>query len=304
MATAAIGASSVNADAAFWVGSCGATEVPGFQPRCFVDARGRQHQVYVTGAGGPPVLLLHELPGLVDDDLRAARRIADLGYTVVAPLFFGEAGARASVLRTLINTGRYCDERHFACASGQTTSVHVRWLLELARAVRTEFWDGKGLAAVGMCLTGAFPLALLQDPSVAAAVLCQPTIPFNDFSRVGWFTDRSALGIHPDDLEKAKKDSGALILGLRYTGDWRCPPDRFRRLTHEFGSRFHRMDIAGNHHSTLASSFCPQAFREVAGFLNRTLRETPDPAIPFGTLARNNSLDEVIVRGCEDSHHG
>ena len=62
---------------------------------------------------------------------------------------------------------------------------------------------------------------------------CQPTLPINLFSRVGWFTDESGLGLSDEDVTAAKTQSTAPILGIRYTGDWRCPPERFARLTDE-----------------------------------------------------------------------
>jgi dienelactone hydrolase len=281
-------------------GLCLSKDVPGFEPFCFTDEEGTRHQLYVANGGGPPVILLHELPGLVDPDLATAKRLADLRFTVVAPLLFGEPGGEGHVLR---NSIRVCGRDQFACRHGDITSPHVGWLRQLSRAVRHQWPDGKGVGVIGMCLTGAFPIAMLREPSVVAAVLCQPTIPFNLFTRFGWFTDKRALGIHPDDLRYAKTESAVPLLGIRYTGDWRSRRPRFERLTEDFKERFYRLDIEGADHSSLGNAFCSEAFLEVHSFLNQFLRTSPDPRVgPFPRRAKSNSPDEVRIENCEPAH--
>lgn len=279
-------------------GACGGSHVPDFSSRCYVDGHGGRHQLYITETSGPPVVLLHELPGLVTDDLDAAARLAARGYRVIAPLFFGDAGRKARTWTTLLNTLRVCGGNGFACGEAHQTSPHVAWLRGLVRTVRREWPEGSGVGVVGMCLTGAFPIALLQEPAVSAVVVCQPTLPFNAFTRFGWFTDTGALGVAPDDLARARDDSEAPILGIRYTDDWRCRPERFTRLHDEFAGRFYRMDLVGSGHSTLASDLCPLALDEVSGFFARFLRAESDGASRFPVHARNHAADEVRVEAC------
>jgi hypothetical protein len=50
---------------------------------------GVSHRVYRKGAG-PDVLLMHELPGMTPQFIGLARTIAEAGFTVHLPLFFGE----------------------------------------------------------------------------------------------------------------------------------------------------------------------------------------------------------------------
>ena len=50
---------------------------------------GVSHRVYRKGAG-PDVLLIHELPGMTPQFIGLARTIAEAGFTVHLPLFFGE----------------------------------------------------------------------------------------------------------------------------------------------------------------------------------------------------------------------
>jgi dienelactone hydrolase len=288
-------------------GRCDPThvEVKDFSSYRFTDAQRVCHQIYVTGTAGPPVLLLHELPGLIDDDLDAARRIAAAGYRVVVPLFFGKPGGKSNFWKVFVNARRECGAREFSCGKGETTSQHVAWLRELCRAAKGTWPEGTGVGVIGMCLTGAFPIALLQEPDVTAVVVCQPTVPFNAFTRFGWFTDEAALGLDPRDVRGAKTSSRAPILGLRYTKDWRSRPQRFRRLAEEFGARFYRLDIAGNHHSTLGSGFCADGFDEVKSFLNQYLRTPPVAAVPpFPVRSRSNSLEEVRIENPEcPAHH-
>ena len=283
-------------------GPCGSPAVHGFEAFCFVDKGGTRRPVYVVGSG-PPVIFLHELPGLTDEDLEAAKKVSGLGYTVVVPLFFGKPGGDGNAL---LNALAWCERSQFACNEGNRTSPHVVWLRDLTRSARQRWSAGRGVAVIGMCLTGAFPVALLSEPDVVAAVLCQPTIPFNAMTRFGWGTDTSALGVSPEDLKQAKS-SKAPLLGLRYVGDWRSRPPRFERLVKEFEGRFFRLDIeataSGSHHSTLAGDYCEEAFLEMKAFLNRYLKETPDATETFPRRSVPNSLKEVRVQAACGGHH-
>lgn len=92
-----------------------------------------------------------------------------------------------------------------------------------------------------MCLTGAFPIALLRAPEIVAPVLCQPTLPFNrrnPFHAFGWFTDQRALAVDPNDLRHAQTASTVPLLRIRYKEDRKCRKQRFERLTQAFPDRF------------------------------------------------------------------
>jgi dienelactone hydrolase len=262
---------------------------------CFVDGRKVRHQLYAFGASGPPVILLHELPGLVREDVAAARRLAAAGYRVITPLFFGRPDQRASAWTTTLNALRVCDAGEFACGARRRTSPHAIWLRELIISLSRDRCRGQGVSVIGMCLTGALPIALLQPP-VVAAVVCQPTLPFHLFTRFGWFTDKSGLGVSEDDLTTAKTASESPILGIRYTRDWRCRPERFTRLAREFGDRFYRLDIAGDGHSTLGADCQSTAFDEVVAFLGTYARgDAPGERRSFPRLSRRNARDPVPV---------
>lgn len=281
---------------------CASRPPRGFESRCFTDSRGVAHTVFIAGTNGPPVLLLHELPGLIDADLAAARRFACEGFRLVVPLMFGEPGGTGDWRRFMREV---CGKDRFACREGDITSPEVAWLRELAAYSAREWPEGNGAGVIGMCLTGAFPLAMLREPSVVAPVLLQPTIPFHWHSWLPWFTDNRALGVSRDDLAHAKTRSDVPLLGIRYRGDWRSRHDRFDRLSREFPDRFHRLDLPGRHHSTIGGDFCEAAFLEVLSFLNQRLRRTPDPALPFPTLSRLSPKEVTPGGGCRatGTHH-
>jgi hypothetical protein len=141
---------------------------------------------------------------------------------------------------------------------------------------------------------------MLRTPEVVAPVLCQPTLPFNPtniFAAFGWFTDKSALAVDPEDLRHAKSLTVPL-LGIRYQGDRKCPKQRFVRLATEFPDRFHHVDFPGRHHSTLVGDFCPDALNEVLAFFNQRLRSTPDTCIGSFPILSRTGAAEVRAEGC------
>ena len=281
----------------------GGLDLSDFDEMCFSDAAGTKHQVYVAGKSGPPVMLLHEINGLTNQTLATARQLAAARYTAVVPLFFGEPGKR----RSIFSGGSICKDDQFACNRAERTSAHVTWLRELASCARKQWPDGKDVGVIGMCLTGAFPLAMLRAPEVVAPVLCQPTLPFsprNFFHLLGWFTKQDALALDPADVAYVKTNTSMPILGIRYSGDRYCKKKRFERLTTEFGGRFYRLDMPGRHHSTLVGDFCTDAFTEVLAFFNQYLRTMPDTCVGAFPLLSRHSLTEVTPDSCRGSRTG
>src|SRR5688572_21097230 len=85
------------------------------------------HRVFAIG-DGPPVLVLHELPGLTPAALRFGRRLAQQGFRVHLPLLFGEPGQDdwRSSYRAL------CVSREFANLQEGVSAPIVDWLRALA----------------------------------------------------------------------------------------------------------------------------------------------------------------------------
>ena len=223
------------------------------------------HPTYRKGTG-PGVIVIHEIPGLTPTVIGYAEELVAAGYTVVLPHLFGTpeapmgAGAIAKVLP------RLCVSKEFTTmATGRTSPIAV-WLRSLARALHEEL-GGPGVGALGMCFTGGFALAMMVDPSVAAPVLAQPSLPF----AVG--KARAAdLNLSPADLAAVKERAagGCAVLGLRYAGD-RAVGTRFETLSRELGEAFLRVDLDGKGHSTLTEHRSEEAVDRVLEFFGDRL---------------------------------
>jgi dienelactone hydrolase len=202
--------------------------------------------VYRRGEG-PGVVVMHEVPGITPPVAAFARRVAAAGFTVFVPHLFGTPGKPASALYTATELGRACISREFAVLATRRASPITTWLRALCRRVHAEL-GGKGVGALGMCLTGNFALALMVDDAVMAPVLSQPSLPFS----VG--AERcAALHLSDDDLAVVKRRAaaGCTVLGLRFTGDLMSPAARFERLRAELGEAFEAIEIdssPGNPH--------------------------------------------------------
>jgi dienelactone hydrolase len=207
---------------------------------------GKTRAVYRLGSG-PAVIVIAEIPGITPKVAEFARRVAALGCTATLPHLFGDPGAEPTtglVVRTISSA---CVSREFTVLALRKTSPITVWLRQLARAEH-ERCGGPGVGVVGMCLTGGFALAMMVDDEVVAPVLSQPSLPFPVSRR-----HKADLGISDTDLARVKERvaEGACVLGLRFTGDPACPPDRFERLRQELGDGFIGVELdssVGNPH--------------------------------------------------------
>jgi dienelactone hydrolase len=194
--------------------------------------------VYQKG-NGPAVIIIHEIPGITPRVADFGRRVANEGFTAVLPDLFGTVGKPETgsyILKSLVGA---CISREFVCfARGQSSPI-VDWLKGLCRHSHAQH-GGKGVGALGMCLTGGFALALMVDPSVMAPVLSQPSLPFPITAK-----HRADLGISPTELAqvKARVQDGCSVLGLRFTNDATSPADRFATLRQELGDGFVGIEI-------------------------------------------------------------
>jgi dienelactone hydrolase len=239
-----------------------------FQPFDFKDSKGRTHRVFAAGEG-PPVVVLHELPGLTPPDILLGKMLINKGYTALVPLLFGYPGDD----RFAHNLFQVCGKDQFDCSASGSSPRALEWIHEFCTSVHDIWKEGAGVGVVGMCLTGEFPLALLRIDSVKGAVLCQPTNPFNVLTLVH-LGKGTKIGLSNCDLELARK-SKIPILGIRYTGDAFCPAARFDTLGRMFPGQFFRMDLPGHHHSSLGKDFSSVAFDEVVRYFGQQLKNIP-----------------------------
>jgi dienelactone hydrolase len=263
---------------------------------CFMPWKFGSNRFYVAGEG-PPVLILHELPGLAPYDIRLAKRLVQQGYTVLLPLLFGYPGDD----RFLHYYNTICGSDQFDCGGSGKRPKPIDWLLALSGEIRKTWSDGLGIGVIGMCLSGEFPLVLLQNKEVKAAVLCQPTDPFNilTFVHLG---PGSKLSLSGDDIDQAAK-SDLPILGIRYTNDLYCPASRFETLEGKL-KKFYRLDLKPmkgmSHHSSLGKDFCQTAFDEVCPYLGSQLKNPA--AFTFPRCSKQN-WGSTRPRDCEGNNN-
>ncbi len=199
----------------------------------------RRRAVYRKGAG-PAVIVMHEIPGITPEVARFARYVADAGMTAFMPHLFGVPGKPVSRLYAVAAMARACISREFHVLAENRSSPVVDWLRALARRAYDEI-GGKGVGAVGMCLTGNFALTMMLDPFLIAAVLSQPSLPFP-------LTRRKAAAVHasPEALANARRrhaQERLTVLGLRFAGDPICPRARFDTLRRELGDAFEAIEL-------------------------------------------------------------
>jgi dienelactone hydrolase len=206
----------------------------GFREETFTYT-GKTREVYRRGAG-PGVVIMHEIPGLHPGVISFAERLVAAGFSVAMPVMFGVAGRPVSTGYILKELVHVCVSREFRLLAARRCSPITDWLRALCRSLHAEL-GGKGIGAIGMCLTGNFALALMVDEAVMAPVLSQPSLPF-PFGK----GRRAGLHLSDEDLVVAK-GRGVPVLGLRFTGDRACPVERFDRLRAEFGEGFEAIEI-------------------------------------------------------------
>lgn len=188
---------------------------------------------------GPGVLIMHEVPGITPEVAGFARRVADAGFHVAVPVMFGSVGKPLSVPYALRGIARACVSREFHVLATHGSSPITHWLRALARQLH-EQCGGPGVGAIGMCLTGNFALGLMMEPALLAPVLSQPSLPF-PLGR----ERRAGLHVSPEELANVKKraSEGVGVLGLRFSHDPMCPPERFDTLRRELGEGFEGIEI-------------------------------------------------------------
>jgi dienelactone hydrolase len=202
------------------------------------QADNRRRDVYRIG-NGPAVIVISEMPGITPLIAQFGRRVAAAGCTAVLPDLFGQPGRPPSAAYLLRSFAPACVSREFAAIAMKKTSPVTLWLRKLA-ATEHERCGGPGVGVVGMCFTGGFALAMMVDDIIVAPVLSQPSLPIPLSKR-----HKADIGISDADLARVKERTaaGTCVLGLRFTNDRFCFPDRFQTLRHELGDRFIAVEL-------------------------------------------------------------
>jgi dienelactone hydrolase len=212
-------------------------------------------------ASGPAIVLLHEMPGMSLSDLALAQCLSKQGFSVFLPLLFGEPGQE----RFVAGYFQSCVTGEFDCSSLAGGSPIVKKLSATCQSILDRTRAPIGI--IGMCLTGALPLALLGN-GVEAAVLCQPTLPFNVLLGGPTGGQKRALGLSRAELERAQR-SAIPLLAVRFKSDSLCPKERFETLREIFGGRIATIEInaEARGHSTLAGDLNDDALSDAVHYL-------------------------------------
>jgi len=226
---------------------------------------GGVERIVLRAGSGPGVVVMHEIPGATPEVLKFATRVAEAGFTVFVPHLFGTIGKQFSVLYNVEQLARACIAREFSLFAANASSPVVDWLRALCRHVHGEL-GGRGVGAIGMCITGNFALALMVDPSVVAPVLSQPSLPL-PLGR----ERRRGLHLSPADLDTIKRRRDVCVLGMRFTRDPLVPKERFDRLREELGSRFEAIEIEGFGHSVVTADLIDEEGQPTRAALDRVL---------------------------------
>ncbi len=201
---------------------------------------GRERTVYRKGEG-PAVVIMHEVPGISAEVARFARKVVEAGFTVFMPRLFGPVGAETTGFNRLSELAKLCIGREFHVLAENRSSPIVDWLRALARRAFDEV-GGRGVGAVGMCVTGNFALTLTLDPWVVAPVMAHPSFPLP-------VTRAKAAAVHatPETLANARRrigGEGLKVLGVRFRGDVLfCRAARFETLRRELGEGFEGLEL-------------------------------------------------------------
>jgi dienelactone hydrolase len=243
-----------------------------FKPEVFVSKNQGQIELFVRGEG-PPLILLHELPGLAEKTFELGDYFVKAGFKVILPLLFGRAGDD----NTLLGFAKVCirQELRDLLLGKDTRIVHL--IQELAQR-ESQAANNGGVGVVGMCLTGNMVLALLLNnhgirSPITAPVMAQPS-----------------SGYSAPALEAAKSgDISRPVLALRFDKDWMCSRTSFNKLEQAFGAcpatngqSLIVRELKGNKHSTLTYHYEPStvdvrtketidARKEVVSFLKQQI---------------------------------
>ena len=187
---------------------------------------------------------MHEVPGISAEVLRFARIVVDAGFTVFLPHLFGPVGKKTTEAARIAQLAKLCVSREFHVLAENRSSPVANWLRGLSMHAYEEV-GGKGVGAVGMCVTGNFALTMTLDPWVIAPVMAHPSFPL-PISR----KKAAALHVTPRTLENARRritEEGLKVLGLRFQGDVLfCRAARFDTLRRELGEGFQGLELPGS----------------------------------------------------------
>jgi dienelactone hydrolase len=233
---------------------------------------GRRVFVVSTESGGPPILLLHELPGMTPQCFYLARLLAARGYTIYMPLLVGSPGKTS----TNLNAAKVLFGGGFYGSRDETSPI-----ITSLRALRDEIHSrhpSQKLGVIGMCMSGNLPPAFLDRAYVKAVVMSQPALPTFGNGK------ESKLALSQSDI-KAARNSGVPMLAFRFTTDSISPEPRRVKFIETFGGQltFRALPVDHTAHAVLTTELfdapnhakttgpSAEALKELIGYLGAQL---------------------------------
>jgi Dienelactone hydrolase family len=148
----------------------------------------------------PPVILLHEILGVEGKTIAYAKTLAK-DFTVYVPRLIGDRNTGNDFKRGLWNykfTWLPKNDEWEQKEELNGSMLVTQWLRKFIKTVVQNNHNGQHIGIIGNCLTGALPLALLDNNQVTGVVLAQPTLP------ITMFYDPENLEISKQEWETAK----------------------------------------------------------------------------------------------------
>jgi len=216
-----------------------------------------ERKVYHIGSG-PPLLLMHELPGLSEDTFQLAKTYSK-HFTVYLPLLTGKVGDKklGKLSLGLQSLRILCLNREIHLLKAKSSSPITLWLRDLCNHIRSQS-DYNGVGVLGMCLTGNFAMTLMADDAVLGAVSAQPSLPARP---------HSALHMSDSDIKNTSNrldDLGHYMHAYRFKSDVICKAEKFSAIDKTFNTaerervRIKQLEVTAedeNLHSVLVYSF-------------------------------------------------
>lgn len=235
------------------------------------------HTVYFAGEG-PPIIIIHELPGLTVESFHFAERLIRHGYSAYIPHLFGNINKK----QTILNFTKLCISKEFKIFARNETSPIVDWLRSLSAELFSKH-KGRGVGAIGMCITGSFAIPLLINSPVIAPVLSQPAAPIQSAGNHLGFHKRS-FGISKIDLKLAKEkviNEKLEIKIYRFKHDNLSPIEKINSFKEYFGNdliNYYELPTIKPCHSVFVHDFeedpteTNKALEDLINFYNQYLK--------------------------------
>ena len=190
----------------------------------------REVRYFTKSLKRPPVLVLHEFPALSSQTLEFAKHLSSQGFSVYVPVLFGNRRGLTKGAAPLGTVVELATSPDWNVTVSQRRTSKISDELRLLCSDISERHGGAKIGVVGMCLTGALPIALMSEGCVAAPVVAQPSAPLLSLTA----NARASLSISDAELDAAAA-RGIDVLAVRYELDRISPKEKLDTLRAKLG---------------------------------------------------------------------